>query len=123
MFPVWFPFQPEYQAQHGLFPPVAGSSSGNVPPGQAASHLDNTCFGTSIHFTERSAGIGADIVTDNIRYAIFDIRLDDISYSGRADCITAGNLGMGKPGSLFFVQFQAVSDTVLKQFYKSFCYG
>lgn len=70
---------------------------------RAASHLDNTCFGTSIHFTERSAGIGADIVTDNIRYAIFDIRLDDISYSGRADCITAGNLGMGKPGSLFFV--------------------
>ena len=68
---------------------------------RAASHLDNTCFGTSIHFTERSAGIGADIVTDNIRYAIFDIRLDDISYSGRADCITAGNLGMGKPGSLF----------------------
>lgn len=73
---------------------------------RAASHLDNTCFGTSIHFTERSAGIGADIVTDNIRYAIFDIRLDDISYSGRADCITAGNLGMGKPGSLFFVQFK-----------------
>lgn len=70
---------------------------------RATGHLDNACFGTSIHFTKRSAGIWADLVADNIRYAILDIRLDDICYGGRADCIAVGNLGMGKPCSLLFI--------------------
>lgn len=35
-----------------------------------------------------------------------DIRLDDICYGYRADCIAVGNLGMGKSCSLFFVQFK-----------------
>ena len=39
--------------------------------------------GASVHFTECSAGIRADIVADNILYAIPDIRLDDICYGGR----------------------------------------
>ena len=73
---------------------------------RATGHLDNACFGSSIHFTKRSAGIGADIVEDNIRYAILDIRLDDICYGGRADCIAVCNLGMGKSCSLFFVQLK-----------------
>lgn len=66
---------------------------------RAAGHLDNARFGAPVHFTKRSAGIGADIVADNIRYAIFDIRLDDICYGGRANCIAVGDLSMGKPAS------------------------
>lgn len=79
---------------------------------RTAGHLDNACFGASIHFPECSAGIRADIVADNILYAIPDIRLDDICYGGRTYCIAVGNLGMGKPCSLFFVQ--------LKQYLTSF---
>lgn len=73
---------------------------------RATGHVDNAGFGTSIHFTERSAGIGTDIVADNIHYTILDIRLDDICYGCRADCIAVGNLGMGKSCSLFFIQFK-----------------
>lgn len=73
---------------------------------RATGHLDNAYFGSSIHFTKRSAGIGADLVADNIRYTILNIRMDDICYGGRADCIAVGNLGMGKPCSLFFNQLK-----------------
>ncbi len=47
-------------------------------------------------FTKRSAGIWADIAADNIHYTILDIKLDDICYSGKTDCIVVDNPGMGK---------------------------
>lgn len=51
-------------------------------PSGRAGHPDNTCFGTSIRFTQCSAGIKANIIADDIRYTIPDIRLDNICYGG-----------------------------------------
>ena len=39
-------------------------------------------------------------------YTIPDIRLDDIRYRGRTDCIAVGNLGMGEPYAMNLVQFK-----------------
>ncbi len=73
---------------------------------RAAGYLNNTRFGTPVHFLQDCTGIGADIVTDDILYAIFDIRLDDICYSSRTDRIAVCKLSMGEPCSLFFVQLK-----------------
>ena len=59
-------------------------------------HLEDTCLRAPIHFASRSTGIGADIVMDNILYAVLDIRPDDICYRSRADGIAVGNLSMGE---------------------------
>lgn len=72
----------------------------------AAGQLDDMCFGAPVYFPQRGTGIGADIVTDDILYAILDIGLDNICYSSRANCIAVGDLGMSQSGSLFFVQLK-----------------
>ena len=71
--------------------------------GGAAGHLDDMGFGPPIYFSQRGAGIGADIITDDILYTILNIRPDDICYGGRTDRIDMGKLGMGQPSPLFFV--------------------
>lgn len=50
--------------------------------GRATGHLDDACFGTPVHFSQGSTGIGADIVADDIFYAILDVRLGDAASSG-----------------------------------------
>ena len=79
---------------------------------RAAGHLDDACFGTPVHFPQCSTGIGADIVANDIRYAILYIRLDKICYSSRADSIAVGKLSMGKPRPLLFVQFKQYLATL-----------
>ncbi len=64
--------------------------------GRAASHLDNVRFGTPVHFSQDSTEIWADIVANDILYAILDIRLDDVGYGSRTDSIAVGKLGMSK---------------------------
>ena len=66
-------------------------------------HLNDTGLSASIQFPPCGTGIGTDVVTDNIRYAIRDIRLNDIGYGGRADCIAMCNLGMGKSCTMDFI--------------------
>ena len=69
-------------------------------------HLNDTRLSASVQFAPCGAGIGVDVIADNIRYAVLNIRLNDICYGGRADCIAMGNLGMGKPCTMDFVQFK-----------------
>ena len=73
---------------------------------RAASHLDDACLIAPVQFAARRTGIGADVVADNAHYTIRDIRLDDIGYGGRTDRIAVGNLGMGKPCAMDFIQFK-----------------
>ena len=71
--------------------------------GRAAGHLDDARFGTPVHFPQGSAGIGADIVADDILYAVLDVRLDDVGYGSRTDGIAVGKLGMGESRQGFSV--------------------
>ena len=80
--------------------------------GRAAGHLDDARFGTPVHFPQGSAGIGADIVADDILYAVLDVRLDDVGYGSRTDGIAVGKLGMGEPRPLSFVQFKQYLATL-----------
>lgn len=68
---------------------------------RAAGHLDNVHLVAPIQFAPCSTGIRTDVIADNIRYAIRDIRFDDVSYGGRTNRIAVGNLGIGKSCSLF----------------------
>lgn len=80
--------------------------------GRAVGHLDDAPFGTPAHLSQGGTGIGANIVADDILYAIPDVRLDDIGYGSRTDSIAAGKLGMGKPRPLFFVQIKQYLATL-----------
>lgn len=64
---------------------------------RAVGQLNDVCFSASIYFPQQGSEIGADIVTNDIFYAIPDIGLDNICYGGKADCIAVGELGMGQP--------------------------
>ena len=63
-------------------------------------------LGTPVHFLQCGTRIRADLIADNILYAVFDIGLGNIGYGGKADGIAVGNLGVGKPRGLSFVQFK-----------------
>ncbi len=73
---------------------------------RAAGHLDDACLTAPIQFAPRRTGIGADVIADNIRDTIRDIRPNDIGYGGRTDRIAMGKLGMGKPCAMDFIQFK-----------------
>lgn len=63
---------------------------------RAAGHLDDARLIAPVQFAPCVPGIGTDVVANNIRYAIRNIRLDDIGNGGRTNRIMMGNLGMGK---------------------------
>ena len=73
---------------------------------RAAGHLDDARLIAPVQFAPCGTGIGTDVVADNIRYAIRNIRLDDIGNGGRTNRITMGNLGMGKSWTMILVQFK-----------------
>ncbi len=60
-------------------------------------HLNDTCLSASVQFAPCGTGIGADVVADNIRYAILNIKLNDICYGSGTDCIAMGNLAWVSP--------------------------
>ena len=64
--------------------------------GWTASQLDNMCLSTPVHFSQSSTGIGADIVANDILYAILNVGLNNIGYGRTADGIAVGKLLMGK---------------------------